>query len=176
MRTATITPTGVEHTLGPNELIVSKTDTKGVLTYVNETFCRFAVADEADLIGKPHNVIRHPDMPRAVFKLMWDQISGGRELFAYVKNMGMDGSFYWVFAHVTPTYGMDGTLVGYHSNRRSPAREAIRGIEPVYRKLCEVERSTSGSKEALVASSAELQQTLNELALSYDEFVWSITP
>lgn len=176
MRAATITPTGVEKTLGQNELIVSKTDTKGVLTYVNGIFCRFAVADEADLIGKPHNIIRHPDMPRAVFKLMWEQISGGRELFAYVKNMGMDGSHYWVFAHVTPSYGPDGKLAGYHSNRRSPSREAIASIEPVYRRLCEIERSNSGSQEALSASCTEFNRTLTELDMSYDEFVWSITP
>ncbi|MBT0770502.1 PAS domain-containing protein [Kineosporia sp. J2-2] len=166
----------MEHVLGRDELIVSKTDTKGILTYVNETFCRLAVADEIDLIGKPHNVIRHPDMPRAIFKYLWETIAARKEVFAYVKNMGMDGSFYWVFAHVTASGRTDGQVTGYHSNRRAPGREAINAIEPLYRELCRIEQSGGGSRQGLDASTAALNAELVDRGLSYDEFIWSITP
>jgi PAS domain S-box-containing protein len=162
--------------LGPNELIVSKTDVKGVLTYVNTVFCRMAAADERDLLGQPHNVVRHPDMPRALFKYMWDTIGARREIFAYVQNLGLDGAHYWVFAHVTPSGRPGEQVTGYHSNRRCPAREAIAAIEPLYRHLREIERNTAGSREGLEASVAALHEALDERGMTYDELVWSITP
>jgi hypothetical protein len=162
--------------LGRDELIVSKTDAKGVLTYVNTVFCRMAVADERDLLGQPHNVVRHPDMPRALFKYMWDTIGARREIFAYVKNLGLDGTHYWVFAHVTASGRPGGSPAGYHSNRRCAAREAITAVEPLYRRLCAIERNTVGSRAALEASVAALHEALDERGMTYDEFVWSITP
>lgn len=176
MRTATVTPTGVERMLGRDELVVSKTDAKGLLTYVNDVFCRMAVAHEADLLGRPHNVIRHPDMPRAIFKCMWETIASRQEIFAYVKNMGLDGSHYWVFAHVTASGWGEGSVTSYHSNRRAPAREAIEVVEPLYRTLREIERQTASSSEGLQASTAALHEHLAARGLGYDEFVWSVTP
>lgn len=85
---------GHERTLGRDEIIVSKTDTRGRLTYVNRTFMSIADYSEAELLGKPHNVIRHPDMPRTIFKLLWDRIAAGQEIFAWVKNRTKDGGFY----------------------------------------------------------------------------------
>jgi PAS domain S-box-containing protein len=160
----------------PDELIVSKTDAKGVLTYVNQVFCRMAAAREEDLLGRPHNVIRHPDMPRAVFKYMWDTISSRQEIFAYVKNLALDGSHYWVFAHVTPSGRPGEPIIGYHSNRRAPAREAIATMEPIYRRLREIERSHASSRAGLDASTAAFHDILTERGLSYDELIWSVTP
>ena len=176
MRATAIQPSGVEHLLGPGELIVSKTDPKGVLTYVNHVFCRMAGAREEDLLGRPHNIIRHPDMPRAVFKLLWDTIQARREIFAYVKNLGIDGSHYWVFAHVTPTGRPGQPITGYHSSRRAPAREAIAAVEPLYRELRGIERSHSSSRAGLEASATVLEARLHDQGLTYDEFVWSVTP
>jgi PAS domain S-box-containing protein len=176
MRKTAVAPTGVERMLGADELIVSKTDAKGVLTYVNTVFCRMAVAAEEDLLGQPHNVVRHPDMPRALFKYMWDTIATRREIFAYVKNMGLDGTHYWVFAHVTASGRVGGPPAGYHSNRRCPAREAIAAVEPLYRQLRDIERNTAGSREGLEASVAALHEVLDRRGMTYDEFVWSITP
>jgi PAS domain S-box-containing protein len=176
MRATAIQPTGVEHTLNPHEFIVSKTDTKGVLTYVNDVFCRIAAAREDELLGQPHSVIRHPDMPRAVFKLLWDTLAERREIFAYVKNLALDGAHYWVFAHVTPSGRPGGPVVGYHSNRRAPAREAVAAVEPLYRELREIERRASSSREGLEASEAALRATLAQRSMTYDEFVWSVTP
>lgn len=176
MPVTAIQPTGVERVLSPGEFIVSKTDAKGVLTYANHVFCRMAAAGEEDLIGRPHNIVRHPDMPRAVFKLMWDAISARQEVFAYVKNLAFDGAHYWVFAHVTATGRPGQVISGYHSNRRAPAPEAIAAVEPVYRQLRQIERAHSSSREGLDASFAALQATLEEYGLTYDEFIWSVTP
>ena len=93
-----IQPTDVEKIMREDDFIVSKTDTKGIITYVNRTFLEFAKYNEKELIGANHNIIRHPSMPRVVFKLLWDTVQAGNEINAYVKNMAKDGSFYWVIA------------------------------------------------------------------------------
>jgi PAS domain S-box-containing protein len=176
MRATAVQPTGVEHLLSAGELIVSKTDPKGVLTYVNHVFCRMAAAGEEELLGRPHNIIRHPDMPRAVFKLLWDTVEARREIFAYVKNLGLDGSHYWVFAHVTPTGRPGGPITGYHSSRRAPSRDAIGAVEPLYRELRQIERSHSSARDGLEASTKALEARLHDHGVTYDEFVWSVTP
>ncbi|MFN8075743.1 MAG: PAS domain-containing protein [Kineosporiaceae bacterium] len=176
MRASAVRPTGAERFFRENELIVSKTNPKGIITYANDVFCRMAAATEDELLGQPHSVIRHPEMPRAVFKLLWDTLGAGSEIFAYVNNLGFDGAHYWVFAHVTPSRSMTGQLVGYHSNRRAPAKEAVAAVEPLYRKLLQIERDHPSSKDGLAASVAALQTTLSEAGMTYDEFVWSVTP
>ena len=176
MRAPTIQPTGEERLLGPDEMIVSKTDLKGVITYANPAFCRLAAMSEDELIGKPHNIIRHPDMPRCVFKLLWDTLAAREEVFAYVLNLAADGAHYWVFAHVTPTYDQSGTVIGYHSNRRSPNRQAVTTVTGLYAQLREQEHRHSSSSEGLAASSRMLGELLTAQHLSYDAFVWKVTP
>ena len=117
--------TGVERTFGADEIIVSKTDTKGRLTYVNQLFQTIADYKEDELIGQPHNIVRHPDMPRCVFKLLWDTIASGNELFAYVVNRCKFGDHYWVFAHVTPTFDAQGQITGFHSKPWRKANSRI---------------------------------------------------
>lgn len=166
--------TGVERTFGNNEIIVSKTDTKGLITYANELFVRLSGYSELELLGAPHNLIRHPAMPRCVFKFLWDTIASGKEVFAYVVNRSQNGDHYWVFAHVTPTFDQHGRIVAYHSNRRSPAREAIGRIEPVYRLLCEIESQQNTPREAWQASLPAMLQYLEKQRMSYDEFVFTL--
>ena len=110
--------TGVERTFGDDEIIVSKTDTKGRITYANRVFQQVAGYTEDELLGKAHSIVRHPDMPRCVFKFLWDTIGAGNEVFAYVLNKAKNGDHYWVFAHVTPTFDDHGRIISYHSNRR----------------------------------------------------------
>ncbi|HMO11052.1 MAG TPA: PAS domain-containing protein, partial [Actinotalea sp.] len=117
MRPSSVMPTGVERTFGADEIIVSKTDPKGRITYANQVFLRVSGYREDEVVGQPHSIVRHPDMPRAVFALLWETIQAGREIFAYINNLAADGAHYWVFAHVT-TSRAGGALVGYHSNRR----------------------------------------------------------
>lgn len=174
MRASTITPSEVERTFGDDEIIVSKTDPKGRITYANDVFVRVCGYDESHLIGSPHSVIRHPDMPRAVFKLLWDTIVTGEEVFAYVKNLAADGAYYWVFAHVTATYGPDGLIAGYHSSRRTVTPAALAKVEPLYDALLAEERRHRHTPTALAAGVALLEKTLADLGVSYDEWVWSV--
>ena len=108
MKATQVRPTGTERTFGEDEIIVTKTDLRGVLTYANDVFLRISALTEDEAIGQPHSLIRHPDMPRAVFKLLWDTLKERKELFAYVVNLASDGAHYWVLAHVTPSFDAGG--------------------------------------------------------------------
>ena len=169
-----VTPTGVERTLGDEELIVSKTDLKGRITYANDVFIRMARYPARELIGAPHSLIRHPDMPRCVFKLLWDTIEAKREIFAYVVNLAADGSHYWVFAHVTPTMDDQGNIVGYHSNRRKPDRAPIERVKPIYALLLAEEARHANAKEGMHASFNMMVDYLKQQGVGYDEFVLSL--
>jgi PAS domain S-box-containing protein len=170
----TVRPTGEERTFAADELIVSKTDLRGVITYANDVFLRVSGYAAADLVGQPHNLIRHPDMPRAVFHLLWETLAAGRELFAYINNLAADGAHYWVLAHVTPSYGPGGRVIGYHSNRRKPSPRAIEQIRPLYDRLLAEERKHPNAKAAVAASSALMGEIVAEQAASYEDLVWSV--
>lgn len=169
------TPDNSELTFEKSEIIVSKTDLKGRITYANRTFCQIAGYCEEELIGQPHSIIRHPDMPRAVFKLLWDMLGSHDEVFAYVKNLTKTGGYYWVFAHVTPSFDKDWNVVGYHSNRRVPRREVIsKVIEPLYADLLAIENSESNRKTGLQKSYDHLKEIIRSKARSYDELIFSL--
>lgn len=169
------TPTGIERFFGADEIIVSKTDPQGRITYANEVFVRISGYTERELVGAPHSIMRHPDMPRCVFKVLWDTIASGREIFAYVDNLTKTGDHYWVLAHVTPTFALDGRLVGYHSNRRVPSRRAVEAVVPIYATLLAEERRHNSKQSAIDASTRCLMDLLSERRVTYDEFVWSLT-
>lgn len=170
-----IRPTSEEVTFQPDEIIVSKTDLKGKITYANRVFAQVSGFSRAELMNQPHSIIRHPDMPRCVFKLLWDQIQDGHEVFAYVKNLAKSGAYYWVFAHVTPSYDAAGAMVGYHSNRRVPDKRVVREVmEPLYKDLLRIETSNKSAKDGLVASYAALNDIVKSKAASYDELIFSL--
>ena len=169
-----IRPTGVERSFSPDELIVSKTDTRGVITYANDVFLRVGAYELDEVIGQPHNLIRHPDMPKAVFKLLWDTLAAGQELFAYINNLAADGAHYWVLAHVTPSRDANGTVVGYHSNRRRPSPAGIAAVRPMYEALVAEERRHPNGRAAVEASSALLHGMIAERAASYEDLIWSV--
>ncbi|MCG8354774.1 MAG: PAS domain-containing protein [Kiloniellales bacterium] len=170
-----IEPTGVERRFGDDEIIVSKTDLTGRITYVNRVFMRIAEFDEAELLGAPHSIIRHPDMPRCVFKLLWDTLQEKKEIFAYVKNMTRLGDHYWVFAHVTPSLAPGGEVLGYHSNRRTAEPRILQEvIEPLYRDLLAEERKHGDRKKGLERSFTHLVGLLEERGIGYDQFVFSL--
>jgi PAS domain S-box-containing protein len=170
MKATRVRPTGVERSVGDDELIVTKTDPRGVLTYANEVFLRLSRLREDEAIGQPHNLIRHPDMPRAIFKLLWDTLGERREVFAYVVNLATDGAHYWVLAHVTPSSEQHGRLIGYHSSRRRPDPAAVTAITKIYADLRAEE-----TRQGLDGSWAKLQHLLAERGLTYDEFFWALT-
>jgi PAS domain S-box-containing protein len=169
-----VKPTGVERTFHRNDVIVSKTDTKGIITYANDVFLDLAGLTEAQAIGAPHSVIRHPDMPRAVFKLLWDTLLKGDEIFAYVLNMSANGDHYWVFAHVTPTFTEDGGITGFHSNRRVPEKNAVEAIKPLYASLKAIEDGANDRASGLQASFDAVLKLLRDKGMSYDEFIFAL--
>jgi PAS domain S-box-containing protein len=168
-----ITPTSVEKVMREDDFIVSKTDLKGRITYGNRIFIEFSGYTEQELLGTQHNVIRHPDMPRAVFKLLWDTIQAKRECNAFVKNMAKDGSFYWVFANVTPSFDRDGNVTGFFSVRRKPRASGVKTASDLYRAMLEAEQR-AGAKDAIAASTKILTDLLAEKGMSYDELVLAI--
>ncbi|WOE69218.1 PAS domain-containing protein [Hydrogenimonas thermophila] len=161
--------TSNEKIMDDNDFIVSKTDTKGYITYFNEVFMEMAGYTHEELMGANHNLIRHPHMPRIAFKLAWDLIQNGKEFFGFVKNLRKDGGFYWVFAYITPDYDSSGNIIGYTSFRRKPPRSAIEQIEPIYRLLVDEER-----KGGMDASLKLLQNFLKEHKISYNTLVMSL--
>lgn len=169
-----VVPNGVEKFFDEDEIIVSKTDPNGLITYTNDVFIRVSGYTEKELIGSPHSMIRHPDMPRAVFKLLWDTVQQRQELFAYVFNLCRNGEHYWVLAHVTPTIGPSGQIVGFHSSRRVPGRGAVARVKPIYDRLIAEERKHSAKLDGLAASTRLLGEILHDVGMPYDEWIWSI--
>ena len=169
-----VSPSGRETFFPASEMIVSKTDLKGRLTYANGLFCKMAGYRESELIGQPHSIIRHPDMPRSVFRLLWETIEDRREIFAFVKNMASNGDHYWVFAHVTPSFDAKGAMTGYHSNRRVPDREMLEAtIMPLYAQVLKVERGHVNGKEALVAGYKALTDFVASQKVAYEELIFA---
>ncbi len=129
--------------MAAEDFIVSKTDTTGRITYANRIFMEIAGYPEHELLGVQHNIIRHPEMPRGVFRLMWNTLKAGNEFFGFAKNLSADGGFYWVFANITPDYDKDNKLQGYFSVRRNPPRSALDVLIPVYKEMLAIEERCS---------------------------------
>lgn len=168
-----ISPSRREVQLQDDEFIVSKTDTRGVITYINRVFMQISGYHEAELLGVQHNIIRHPDMPRGAFRLMWETLSRGEEFFAYIKNLCKDGSFYWVLANVTADLNAEGQVVGYYSVRRKPTATAIKTITPLYQKMLEIE-AAAGAKRGPERSIEHLMQFCQSQEMSYAELIWAL--
>jgi PAS domain S-box-containing protein len=168
-----IIPTSKERVMRENDFIVSKTDLKGRITYGNRIFIEFSGYSQDELLGAQHNIIRHPDMPRGVFKFLWDTLAQQKECFAYVKNMSKDGGFYWVFANVTPSYDERGQVEGYFSVRRRPSRGAVDAAAGLYQLMLEEERR-AGPKDACAASLALLVGLLQQKGTDYESFIHTL--
>ncbi len=159
----------VEQTFSSDELIVSKTDLKGKITYANRTFMRICNFTEPQLLGQPHSIIRHPDMPRGVYHAMWKNLKSGQEFFGFVKNITSGGNFYWVFANVTPDYVGD-KMVGFFSVRRQAPKAAVSQIEGVYREMLRVEQSLSASEAPAASWNWLSEQITSKHQMTYEEF------
>lgn len=159
---------GNELTFSDDAFIVSKTDIKGKITYGNELFISMSGYSEDELLHAPHNILRHGDMPASVFKLLWTRIQAREEVFAYVINKTKNDDYYWVFAHVTPSFDSQGNIIGYHSVRRKPRPEALSVIQPLYRSMLSAEK-TGG----IAAGEKILFTALDKMKVTYDEFILS---
>lgn len=173
--TQNVSLTGVERTFGRDEIIVSKTNTKGHIEYGNQLFYNLAGYPEKDLIGAPHSIVRHPHMPRCIFKLLWDTIEAKKEIFAFVMNRSANGDHYWVLAHATPSLDPSGNILGYHSNRRVADRRVLNEtIIPLYKNLLAEENKYGNRKDGMNASYGMLVELLKQKGVKYDELVFSL--
>ena len=135
------TPIDEEIILDPKRYIVSETDEKGRITFCNDYFMEVSGYSQEELIGKSHNIIRHPDMPKVVFKLLWETISQGKNINAVVKNLAKDGRYYWIFTEFESRRDTDtGEIIGYHAARKDVSKHVIEVISTLYAKLLEIEK------------------------------------
>ncbi len=151
------TPVNEEIKLEPKKYIISSTDTKGLITDVNDYFIEISGYSREELIGKPHNIIRHPDMPKVVFKLMWQQLQAGHDILALVKNLSKDGRYYWIFTTFEPIKNANNEVTGYTAHRKSAPKHTIETISDIYRQVLEVEK-----KDGIDASEEFLNSYLKE--------------
>ncbi len=136
-----ITPINKEIEIRNIDIIVSRGDGEGNITYANPIFFKIAGYTQSELIDQPHNIIRHPDMPKVIFKLLWDNLKAGKNIKVFVKNLCKDGSFYWVFAEVKVATNPDGSFRNFVSTRKTMSKNARDIIEPLYANLIEIENS-----------------------------------
>lgn len=169
-----ITPNNTEKRLSDEDFIVSKTDISGRITYANRIFMEIAGYPEHELLGVQHNIIRHPDMPRGVFRFMWNTLKAGNEFFGFAKNLCADGGFYWVFANITPDYDRDGNLQGYYSVRRNPPRSAVDALIPVYKEMLAIEKRCSVREAPDKSLEYLFDVVMQSGAKSYDSFALSL--
>jgi len=138
------TPLNEEIPLDPKRYIVSETDEKGRITFANDYFMEISGYNQEELIGTPHNIVRHPDMPKVVFKLLWETISQGKNINAVVKNLAKDGRYYWIFTEFETRKDTDtGEIIGYHAARKSISKHVIEIIADLYAALLDIEKHGS---------------------------------
>jgi PAS domain S-box-containing protein len=150
------TPNNNEVEVKSVDIVVSKSDDEGNIEYANPIFYKLSGYNKRELTYTPHSILRHPDMPKIVFKFLWDELKQGNKIQAFVKNMTKDGSFYWVIAYVRPALNPDGSLRNYVSTRKAMSANARTVIEPLYKELLELETT-----DGVEASTKALNDLLN---------------
>ncbi len=170
MARPTVVPRPQERAFGPHELFFSTTDRKGIIRSGNEVFVRVSAHPLEALLGAPHNIIRHPDMPRAVFQLMWSYLDQGKPFGGFVKNMAADGCYYWVMALVVPIEG------GYLSVRLKPSSAFFPVVRDLYVELLNIERAAGEAggawRDGMATATARLVEAIGSLGFAnYDEFM-----
>ncbi len=135
-----ISHTGKEKKLDPTKYMLSVTDTKGNIVRVNDYFVEICSYTKDELIGSPHNIVRHPDMPRAIFYLMWKYIKNGQNITAVVKNKTKDGGYYWFIADIEVRRDEQGNIDRYIAFRQAAPKKIVKIIDPLYKELLKIER------------------------------------
>jgi len=133
-----ITPINEEYRFG-KDVIISQTDLEGKITYVNRAFCNVSGYSRDELVDSPHSIVRHPDMPKAVFKKMWETIKGGQAWNGLVKNLRKDGHYYWVETEILPVRDDDENITGFIAVRKSASHKDIIETQETYNKMLEAE-------------------------------------
>ena len=161
-------PKDEEIELNPYRTIMSKTDKKGIIEYANDYFMEISGYKEWELMGQPHNILRHPDMPKLVFKLLWDRLNASKPIYAIVKNLAKDGRYYWVIADFKTKIDHNGNITHY-ARRKAVPENAKQKIEKLYNNIIELEKSAG-----LEASDAYFNGMLEDAAITYDQFILNI--
>lgn len=160
------TPVDREVTWDKTKTIMSKTDKYGTIEYANEIFVDVSGYEDYELVGQPHSIIRHPDMPKVIFKVLWDNISKGNNFHAIVKNMAKTGRYYWVVTDFDIIKNDEGEITHYTARRKAVPEEVLRVIEPLYKKLLQIE-AVSG----MDGSEKYLTGFLDEQGMGYVEYL-----
>jgi len=169
MNTITTPPTIIneEITWDTNKTIVSKTDVFGTILYANDVFSEASEYSTLELIGEPHNIIRHPDMPKVAFTLLWEALKNEENFHAIVKNLTKSGKYYWVITDFTIDRDDTGKVTGYTARRKSVPKSVVEKIAPLYKTLLDIEKN-KGEKVSEMYFHAYLNE---EIGKSYDDFV-----
>lgn len=161
---------GKEIKVNKEMMIVSRTNTQGIIEYANPNFSEITGYALSELVGKPHNIVRHPDMPKIIFKWMWERIQSGRDMYAVVKNRTKNGDYYWVTTKFDIRRDpQDQAIIGYVAYRKAAPAFVVESIEKLYRQLLEIEH-TSGVE----ASEVFLKGFLDTKGMTYDEYLASL--
>ena len=139
-------PINEEIELKNNVYIESDTDLKGIITYVNDYFAEISRYTPEELIGQPHSIVRHPDMPKILFKILWDRLHSGQNFIAAIKNLAKDGRYYWVFTDFEHIKDENGKTIGYKAARKKISKHVTDTLDPIYKKLTAIEKE--GGMEA----------------------------
>jgi len=149
-------PIDEEIVLQNNIYIESDTDTKGIITYVNDYFAEISRYTKEELVGQPHSIVRHPDMPKVLFKILWSRIQNGHNFVAAIKNLAKDGRYYWVFTDFDILKDEEGHIIGYKASRKKISKHATDTLDPIYKHLVAIEK-----EEGIEASEAYLDTFLS---------------
>jgi len=162
-------PLNEEIKLDPSKTSMSKTDPKGIIEYANESFMEVCGYTESELMGRPHNIVRHPDMPRVVFKLMWERLLKAQGIYAVVKNMAKDGRFYWVIAKLETKLDENNTIISHFARRKAAPADVVSRIEKLYKTLKSIEEDQTPE-----VAEKYFYGLLEEKDISYDEFIMQV--
>ncbi|CAM3953248.1 MULTISPECIES: PAS domain-containing protein [Flavobacterium] len=152
------------------QIIMSKTNPRGIIEYANEVFVDVCGYEDYELMGQPHNIIRHPDMPKVIFKVLWEKLKSGENFHAIVKNLAKSGRYYWVITDFEIAKNENGEISNYFARRRAIPQEVITNhIEPLYKKLLQIE-SASG----IEYSEKYLNGFLEEKSKTYVQYIMEL--
>ncbi|MCF6350708.1 MAG: PAS domain-containing protein [Flavobacteriaceae bacterium] len=158
------TPKNNEIIIDPKKVIMSKTNYKGLIEFANEYFTETSGYSKYELIGKAHNIVRHPDMPKVVFKMMWDKLRKGENLYAIIKNLAKDGSFYWVVTKFETTFDSGGNILSHYARRKAVPTKVVENAESIYKMILTIEKYDPKLAEETFIEILENQK------LTYDDF------
>ncbi len=164
-----ITPTPVNEMipLSPKKYIVSKTNKQGCIEYGNDYFVEVSGYTEAELIGQPHSIIRHPDMPKLIFKMMWERVLRGQSIFAVVKNLAKDGRYYWVITEFETQFdSVTNEIVSITAFRKAATEDILAEMGLLYKKLHDIELISG-----VEGSEKYFKGFLEEKGVTYDEYI-----